>query len=121
MPDFVIVTTTTDDRAVADAIAQAAVEGGEAACARIGSAESVYRWQGELCRTPEFVVELKTTSAAAERVRRTIARLHNYELPEILVLPVLGGSAGYLGWLRDQVAPVESGGSGDPGTESSIG
>ncbi len=121
MPDFVIVTTTTDDRAVADAIAQAAIEGGEAACARIGSAESVYRWQGELCRTPEFVVELKTTAGAADRVRRTIARLHNYELPEVLVLPVLGGSADYLAWLRDQVAAGESKDSGDPGTESSIG
>ncbi|HVI29571.1 divalent-cation tolerance protein CutA [Hansschlegelia sp.] len=108
MTEFVIVTTTTDERAVADAIAQAAVEAGEAACARIGSAESVYRWQSELCRTPEFVVELKTTADAADRLQRTIARLHNYELPEVLVTPVLGGSAGYLGWLRDQVAAVET-------------
>jgi len=108
MPEFVIVTTTTDDRAVADAIAQAAVEAGESACARIGSAESVYRWQGELCRAPEFVVELKTTADAVDRLQQTIARLHNYELPEILVTPLLGGSAAYLGWLRDQVAAVKT-------------
>ncbi|GLK66634.1 divalent-cation tolerance protein CutA [Hansschlegelia plantiphila] len=108
MPDFVAVFTTTDDHAVADAIATAVIERREAACARISRAESVYRWDGEIRRTEEFVVEIKTTAAASPAVERTIRRLHAYDLPEILVLPIIGGSESYLAWLAAEVGEANA-------------
>jgi periplasmic divalent cation tolerance protein len=104
MTEFVIVVTTVDDRAVAEAIAAAAVERRLAACARIAVADSVYRWDGAVQRTPEFVVEMKTTAAAAPALEAAIRERHSYELPEIVVLPILGGSRDYLDWLAREVS-----------------
>ncbi|MFD1701752.1 divalent-cation tolerance protein CutA [Methylopila henanensis] len=103
--DIVLVVTTTDDRALADAIARALVERRLAACVRIVPVGSVYRWDGEICAADEFAIEAKTTHAAAGVVQSAIAALHSYDLPEILVLPALGGSDAYLGWIRSEVTP----------------
>lgn len=105
MTEFVTVCTTTDDRAVADRIAAAAIERRLAACARISPVESVYRWEGEVRRAAEFVVEIKTAASAAAAVEAVILELHSYELPEVVVLPILGGSKEYLDWMRAAVAP----------------
>lgn len=104
MTDFVTITTTADDRGVADRIARAVIERRIAACARISSAESVYRWDGEICVAPEFVVEIKTTAAARAAVEAAIRELHSYELPEIVAHPVAGGSKAYLDWVSSEVA-----------------
>jgi periplasmic divalent cation tolerance protein len=103
MPDFVTVTTTTDDRGVADVIARAAIERRVGACARILTAESVYRWQGEICVAAEFVVEIKTTADRAPDVEALIRQLHAYELPEIVIHPIVGGSQAYLEWLSGEL------------------
>ncbi|MET0313721.1 MAG: divalent-cation tolerance protein CutA, partial [Hansschlegelia sp.] len=105
MTEFVVVVTTVDDRAVADRIAEAVIGRGLAACARISSAESVYRWNGELQRTAEFVLEIKTRAASAAAVEAAIVELHSYELPEVVVTPILGGSSSYLAWMRQETTP----------------
>lgn len=94
-----VVATTTDDRALAERIARAAIEKRLAACARIREADSVYRWEGEIRSEREFVLELKTTDAALGAVEALIKQLHSYELPEIVVHPISGGSKDYLAWV----------------------
>ncbi len=58
--------------------------------------------------TEEFVVEIKTTAVAFPAVERTIRRLHTYDLPEILVLPIIGGSKRYLVWLAAHVGEANA-------------
>ncbi len=101
---FVEIATTVDDRAVAGRIARAAIERRVAACARIHAVDSVYRWRGEVESAAEFVVELKTTAARRDAAEALIRELHTYDLPEILVRAILGGSANYLGWVADEVS-----------------
>jgi periplasmic divalent cation tolerance protein len=60
---------------------------------------STYRWQGKVERAEEFLLVIKTTAGAVERVRAAIEELHSYELPEFLVLPIEGGSERYLEWI----------------------
>lgn len=103
MTGFVVISTTTDDRAIAGRIARAMIERRLGACARILPADSVYRWNGEIVSTPEFVVEIKTTEARQAEVEAAIRELHGYDLPEIVVHPILGGSRDYLDWLADEV------------------
>lgn len=103
MTGLVTVSTTTDDRSVAERVARAAIERRLAACARIHEATSVYRWEGAIRSDREFVVELKTTAAAAGAVEALIRELHGYELPEIVFHPITGGSADYLGWVSSEV------------------
>jgi periplasmic divalent cation tolerance protein len=99
MPEFFTVSTTVDDRAVAERIARAAVEQRLGACARISAATSLYRWKGTIETAEEFVVEIKTTSDRRAALEALVAEFHPYELPEIVAHPIGGGSEAYLAWL----------------------
>ena len=75
------------------------------ACGQVGSSIiSVYRWQGELHETVEHPVTCKTTAALADRVVAVIADRHAYDVPEVLVVPVVGATSAYAEWVRDQTA-----------------
>ena len=78
------------------------VERQYAACVNIISAvESIYRWQGKVCRESEVMVVIKTTRQAFSVLNRELLSMHSYDEPEIIALPVVDGSAGYLAWLGD--------------------
>lgn len=104
MSGFVIIQTTVDDREAADSMARAAIERRLGACARVYAAKSVYRWDGAVTTADELVVEIKTTAAAQPALEAMIAETHPYELPEIVALPILGGSEAYLDWLSGEVS-----------------
>jgi periplasmic divalent cation tolerance protein len=99
--DVCVVTTTVDDRTVADQLARSAVDGRLAACAQVGAAvQSTYRWQGAVQTAQETLVQFKT---AGDRVDALVAHLrgaHPYDVPEIVVTPVTGGNPDYLEWVR---------------------
>lgn len=102
------IVTTVADKAAAVTLARGLVERRLAACVQIdGPIESVYRWKGTIEQAAEWRLTLKTTSAAAPRAIASLRRDHPYDEPEILVLPVSGGSEGYLRWLADEVDPSE--------------
>lgn len=104
MSGFLVIQTTVDDRDAAEAIARAAIERRLGACARIYEARSVYRWDGAVTTAGELVVEIKTAEAARPALEAMIAGMHPYELPEIVALPILGGSEAYLAWLSGEVS-----------------
>ena len=101
MTDFQIVLSTCTDREQAERIANRLVEQQLAACVNIlPSAQSIYRWQGNVESAGEVLMVIKTSAALTPEVQSTIAGLHSYEVPELLVLPVSGGSEAYLAWLK---------------------
>lgn len=96
-----VILMTAPDPAVAETLARTLVEEGLATCATLlPGAVSIYRWQGEVERQEEVQVILKT---GAERVTALLDRaadLHPYDVPELLVLPVVGGLPAYLAWVE---------------------
>lgn len=64
---------------------------------------SHYRWRGRPRRDAEALLVVKTTAARLKAVERWIKANHPYSLPEVLVLPVAGGSREYLSWLAGEV------------------
>jgi periplasmic divalent cation tolerance protein len=103
MPDFIQVVTTVGKQDEARRIADALVERRLAGCVHIaGPVESVYRWQGKIETATEWQCWIKTRLEHYEAVEAAIRELHSYEVPEILVLPVIAGSASYLKWLADE-------------------
>jgi len=95
-----IVFCTCPDEACAERVATALVEERLAACVnRIPGAASTYRWQGRLCRDSEQLLLIKTTRERFEALRERIAALHPYELPEVIAVPIVHGSAAYLDWI----------------------
>ncbi len=104
MTEAKIVFTSTGSREEAQRLARALVDAREAACVNIvGPVESVYRWKGAVETAAEWLLVIKTTATAVERVQATLRRLHCYELPEYLEIAVEGGSAEYLAWIGEAV------------------
>lgn len=99
-----LVLTTAGSVEEARRIADALVDRKLAACVNIVSrVESIYRWKGRTEEAEEWLLWIKTSAAAFDRVRDAIKELHSYELPECLCLAVETGSTEYLQWLDDSV------------------
>jgi periplasmic divalent cation tolerance protein len=103
--DAVIVLTTIGTLNDAEALARALVTERLAACVNLlPEMRSIYQWKGELTADGEHQLIIKTTAARVDALRTRLHTLHPYELPEFLVLPVTGGSTGYLQWLAESTA-----------------
>lgn len=77
-----------------------------AACATIilGPVQSVYRWKGKVQATREQLVLIKTVEKQLPALEAEIKRLHSYEVPEIIALPITWGSIDYLNWVEENSA-----------------
>lgn len=107
MPDreHLLVLTTTGSEAEAERIAAALVERRLAACVQVlGPIHSRYRWQDEVEQAEEWRCEAKTTAALYPRVEAAIRELHSYDEPEIVAVPIVAGSPGYLAWIDAETA-----------------
>ena len=103
-----IVFSTAPDQVAAERIAGALVDEGLAACVNIlPGATSVYSWQGKRESEPEVVLIIKTRQGVYQNLERRLIALHPYELPEVVAVPVVGGSAGYLGWIDEMTGKGE--------------
>jgi periplasmic divalent cation tolerance protein len=101
--DCVQVITTVASAEEARRIAAALVEERLAACVQIvGPIESIYRWQGKVETATEWQCWIKTRRQHYDRVEAAVRRLHSYQLPEILAMPIIAGSEAYLKWLSDE-------------------
>jgi periplasmic divalent cation tolerance protein len=95
-----VVLMTAANHDEANRIAEMLVNSHLAACVQIlPQIESIYRWQGRVERSFEFLLLAKTTSDKFDDLDRAVREIHSYETPEILALPVTAGSAPYLAWL----------------------
>ena len=106
MARFQIVLVTCGSKAEATKIARALVEQRLAACVNVLTApiESIYRWKGRTESAKEFLLVIKSTQSRFAAIRREIAKLHSYEVPEIIALPISAGSPQYLKWLAESVS-----------------
>ena len=104
MTGKILVLTTAGSEGEAHSIAHALVELRLAACVNIiPRVSSVYQWQGEIEKSEEWLLVVKTTSGAFERVREAIEKLHSYELPECVCVAIEDGSPQYLQWIAESV------------------
>lgn len=102
-PKFIQIQTTTDSEDNAGVIARYLIENQLAACVQIlPSVQSHYRWEGELVTSQEWLLLIKTTRAKYPEVEQALYNLHHYQLPEIIALPIVKGSAAYLNWLDSE-------------------
>jgi periplasmic divalent cation tolerance protein len=97
--EFCVILTTCADQAVLDRIISALLAGRLAACIQVLEVQSHYVWQGRVNHEPEHLLVIKTRSGLFAQVRDCIAAEHDYEVPEIVQLPIVDGSAAYLAWL----------------------
>jgi len=102
MKAYIQITTTTETKEQAENIAQHLVEKKLAACVQItGPITSIYRWKGKVEKAQEWLCVIKTREELFDRVETAIKKMHTYETPEIVAVPIIKGSKEYLTWLDD--------------------
>ena len=105
MVESVIVLVTCGSGDEAAEIAHALVEERLAACVNILSpVRSIYRWEGKIWDEKEWLLIMKTQKRKFEELEKKVKSLHSYSVPEIIVLPIVEGSASYLKWLEENTA-----------------
>lgn len=86
-------------------IARAVVEERLAACVNTlpGTVTSIYRWKGKVESAKERLLIIKTSRKRLAKLQTTVERLHSYDVPEFIAVPILAASRAYLNWLRECV------------------
>ena len=94
------ITAPNEEEAVK--IARVLVEGRLAACANIvKNVRSIYSWKGAIEDDAEVLMIVKTRKALFHELSEKVKEIHSYDVPEVIALPIVDGSADYLTWLRD--------------------
>jgi periplasmic divalent cation tolerance protein len=106
MTDKLVVLVTCRSAKEADRIARSLVETRLAACGNIlrSPVLSIYRWKEKIESAREVLMVIKTSRRRFPALQAAIKRLHSYEVPEIIALPIAAGSRAYLSWLAESLA-----------------
>ncbi len=105
MTEYIQVFTTTDTKENARQIAKRIVEKNLAACAQIiGPISSIFWWKNNINEEEEWLIIIKSRKDLYEDLEHAIIKVHKYEIPEILAVPVIAGARSYLEWLDGEVS-----------------
>ena len=103
--DCVVIWTTVGRTANCREMASILVNERLAACVNVlAEMESIYRWKGQVETDYERQLVMKTTAERVPALRDRVLELHDYEVPEFIVTPIVGGSEAYLDWIRESTA-----------------
>ena len=98
-----IVMTTVPDQEEGHKIALQLVKDRLAACVTISAAsKSYYWWQGKISEEKEYILYIKTQESFFPGVEKKLLKIHPYDVPEIVALPILKGYKKYLNWITDE-------------------
>ncbi|WP_455368712.1 divalent-cation tolerance protein CutA [[Eubacterium] cellulosolvens] len=99
----IIVLVTCPDEESANKIAVSLIEKKLAACVNTtDNVESIFRWKGKIEKSSERLLIIKSKKRLLKKLIADVQQNHPYQLPEILALPIIGGSKAYIDWLNDQ-------------------
>ncbi len=101
MPAIIQIITTIDDRLKAEEIGRKLVGKRLVACCQIsGPIRSIYHWKGNFEETDEWYMIMKTKESLYHPAEEAIRKLHPYEVPEIIAIPVRDASDDYSMWVK---------------------
>ena len=104
MTDKIVVLVTAAKLSECRKIARHLLQAKLAACVNITSpVQSIYRWHGKVVNGREHLMIIKSRRKLFPEIREAISKLHPYEVPEIICLPIAEGSQPYLKWMGENV------------------
>jgi periplasmic divalent cation tolerance protein len=105
--DKIVVLVTCGSPREARRIARVLVEQRLAACANVFEVpvRSIYRWKGRVESAKELLLTIKSSRKKFAALQNAIRKLHSYDVPEIIALPIVSGSRDYLAWLSESLRP----------------
>jgi periplasmic divalent cation tolerance protein len=110
MTDKIVVFSTCASQEEAEKLARLVVERELAACATIvPNVRSYYRWRGAVETAGEYLLVIKSARRQFAALSAALERAHSYDVPEVLAVPVVAGSAPYLAWLEASIGGEKAG------------
>ena len=104
MTDKIVVFSTASSAEEAEKIARGLVNDHLAACVNVvPSVRSFYRWQGKIEDSAELLLVIKSSRERFEALRTSLEKLHSYEVPEVIAMPVVDGAQNYLNWMDGEL------------------
>ena len=104
--EFLLVITTCPSQEQAKTLAHELVKAKLAACVQISQAvTSVYQWQGQICEEQEFGLHIKCLVQHYNALEQLLSKLHPYDVPELIALPVTQGLPAYFDWIKETTQP----------------
>ncbi len=102
MADEIIILITASSEDEAEKIGKAIVDEHLAACVNIvPEIRSLFFWEGKAQDEREALLVCKSRQPLLDQLISRVRSLHSYAVPEIIALPIVGGSAEYLAWLKE--------------------
>ena len=102
--DPVVILITAPTEKEAKSVGRCLIEKGLAACVNlISGVESLFVWKGKLCQEGEVLLVVKSVREKAAEIITVVQKMHSYDVPEIIVLPIVDGSKDYLNWLQESI------------------
>ncbi len=97
---FIIIFITASSKKEARRIISALIKKRLIACGNIlGGIDSTFIWKGKVENAKEVLVTLKTKKNLFKRIAREVEKVHSYEVPEIIAVPIIDGNKKYLEWI----------------------
>ena len=97
------ITTATADEA--QQISMVLLERRKAACVNIvPRISSLFWWNDKLDSAQESLLIVKTKSSLLPEIISLVKGMHSYQVPEIIALPIVGGSQDYLRWIGENLS-----------------
>ncbi|MEA3433154.1 MAG: divalent-cation tolerance protein CutA [Campylobacterota bacterium] len=100
--NYCIISTTIDDKMIADKISSALLQEHLVACVQSHTVQSQYHWNGTLETSEEILLQMKTKASLFAEIKGQIEALHSYDVPEIIMTPILDANEGYLEWIEKE-------------------
>ena len=101
--EYVVIFVTASNETEAEKIGQALLNQKLIACCNIVSPiQSIFHWKGDICNENEVLLILKSIAKNFNTIVAEVQKVHSYEVPEIIALPIIHGSKDYLKWLSDE-------------------
>jgi len=108
MTDKIVVYSTCSGVEEAKKLAKHLIDQRLAACVNVfRDVDSFYRWKGKVEQEAEVLLMIKTSRELFERLNLEWSRLHSYEIPELVAVPIMAGAPDYLNWMESEIGPQD--------------
>lgn len=103
MTDKIVVFNTCGSAEEAERLARRLIDQRLAACVNVSPVRSFYRWKGTVEDSAEWLLVIKSSRELFAALRAEIEAAHSWEVPEIVAVPIVEGSSGYLSWMEQNL------------------